>query len=710
MHNGNKAKTASLTVLLVSVFLLSVLAGVQFVGKVSAVTAYTEYNGILGGANYTIRIPSPMEGWNRDLVLFCRGYDHNMPSNPMGSTLSSYENWAQAALSRGAAFAATTYGSGGYCVQKGTDTTHQLAQYVKSTFNATGKIYLAGISMGGNIVLMLGQKYPNVYSGVLDICGAKNLTTSYDGAVFTSTANDSQMDARIQSFTSPVPPYPFSLFGSSWRTIYRNWCTQVAADMVVEFGGTPSAVLQAYRDFDPLYHANISIPVITVQGTSDALVPYARTLEYQAAVNAAGKSNLYRMYSILGGQHGDAPVMNDALNRLGELMAWSNILTGRDWPMFHNDLQHTGYAASPAPNTNQTLWTYATSEAMRSSPAVVDGVVYVGSNDHKVYALNAATGASIWNYTTGEPVESSPAVVDGVVYVGSNDNKTYALNATTGALIWSYTTGKYVTSSPAVVGGVVYIGSYDKKIYALNAATGASIWNYTTGAEIASSPAVADGKVYVGSSDTKVYCLNASTGGSIWNYTTYNSVTSSPAVADGRVYVGSWDASVYCLNASTGARIWQYADVSILSSPAVADGKVFVGQGGGYPRTQICALDAATGTSIWNYTTGSSVNSSPAVSDGKVYAGSYDGKVYCLNAATGALVWSYTTGSAVYSSPAIANGVVYIGSFDKVYAFSAAPPIPEFPPAAMILILAILAAFAVFANKQQRRTSRFFSS
>jgi hypothetical protein len=36
--------------------------------------------------------------------------------------------------------------------------------------------------------------------------------------------------------------------------------------------------------------------------------------------------------------------------------------------------------------------------------------------------------------------------------------------------------------------------------------------------------------------------------------------------------------------------------------------------------------------------------------------------------------------------------------------------IPEFPPTAMILVLAILAAFAVFANKKQWRTSRFFSS
>ena len=55
-----------------------------------------------------------------------------------------------------------------------------------------------------------------------------------------------------------------------------------------------------------------------------------------------------------------------------------------------------------------------------SSPAVVDGVVYVGSDDGNVYALNASSGAKLWNYTTGGDVYSSPAVVGGVVYVGSD--------------------------------------------------------------------------------------------------------------------------------------------------------------------------------------------------------------------------------------------------------------------------------------------------
>jgi outer membrane protein assembly factor BamB len=83
--------------------------------------------------------------------------------------------------------------------------------------------------------------------------------------------------------------------------------------------------------------------------------------------------------------------------------------------------------------------------------------------------LNAANGAKIWSYTTGDEVESSPAVVNGVVYIGSNDWNIYALNAVNGAKIWSYTTGNWVVSSPAVVNGVVYVGSDDGKVYAFGA-------------------------------------------------------------------------------------------------------------------------------------------------------------------------------------------------------------------------------------------------
>jgi outer membrane protein assembly factor BamB len=61
-----------------------------------------------------------------------------------------------------------------------------------------------------------------------------------------------------------------------------------------------------------------------------------------------------------------------------------------------------------------------------SSPAVANGVVYVGSFDSNVYALNASTGAKLWSYYIGGEVYSSPAVANGVVYVGRHNHKLFA--------------------------------------------------------------------------------------------------------------------------------------------------------------------------------------------------------------------------------------------------------------------------------------------
>jgi outer membrane protein assembly factor BamB len=148
------------------------------------------------------------------------------------------------------------------------------------------------------------------------------------------------------------------------------------------------------------------------------------------------------------------------------------------WAQFHKQASHDGYNSTEnvlGPDNVGSLrarWKYRTGFFVHSSPAVANGVVYVGSFDNNVYALNASTGTLLWRYRTGFYVYSSPAVANGVVYVGSTDNNIYALNAGTGALLWKYTTGA-VQSSPAVANGVVYVASEDYNVYALNASTGA---------------------------------------------------------------------------------------------------------------------------------------------------------------------------------------------------------------------------------------------
>lgn len=142
--------------------------------------------------------------------------------------------------------------------------------------------------------------------------------------------------------------------------------------------------------------------------------------------------------------------------------------------MFGFDAQHTHVnpyeqvlnATTVSGLTKQ--WAYQTGNAIGSSPAVVNGVIYVGSKDGNLYAIDAASGSKKWAYQTGNYVYSAPAVINEVVYVGSYNGNLYAINAASGSEKWAYQTGNSINSSPTVVNGVVYAGSYDGNLYAFD--------------------------------------------------------------------------------------------------------------------------------------------------------------------------------------------------------------------------------------------------
>ena len=113
-----------------------------------------------------------------------------------------------------------------------------------------------------------------------------------------------------------------------------------------------------------------------------------------------------------------------------------------DWQMFRGDLAHHGVGTGSPVLNARLLWNFSAGGQIYSSPAVVDGVVFVGSLNGNIYALKADNGAELWNYSTNGQVYSSPAVADSIVYVGSADGKIYALNATVGARLWSFEHGR----------------------------------------------------------------------------------------------------------------------------------------------------------------------------------------------------------------------------------------------------------------------------
>ena len=104
-----------------------------------------------------------------------------------------------------------------------------------------------------------------------------------------------------------------------------------------------------------------------------------------------------------------------------------------------------------------------------TAPAVMDDVVYFTSG-HSVSGVHTGTGRLRFKYLAAGPVYSTPAVADGIVYFGSSDRHLYAVDAATGRGMWRYRTGGQIRSTPAVADGVVYFGSADDHLYALSTA------------------------------------------------------------------------------------------------------------------------------------------------------------------------------------------------------------------------------------------------
>ena len=291
--------------------------------------------------------------------------------------------------------------------------------------------------------------------------------------------------------------------------------------------------------------------------------------------------------------------------------------------------------------TGKVVWRKRFGRFMAASPAVGDGIVYqplmnVPSEDRAsapgaMVALDAETGEERWRFDT-KVVESSPLLVDGVLYFGSFDDKLYALGARTGRVRWSFRTGDDVKGGAVYARDTVYFGSYDGKVYAVDARTGKLRWESEAqgglrgAGNFYATPALGYGRVFIGNTDGKVYAFGARSGDLLWSRTTGDFVYSSAALWEQTVYVGSYDEHLYALDAATGETRWRFdAKGRISGAPTVLAGLVYFSRLEGNPKTY--ALDAKSGKPVWDFPDG---EYTPIVADEeRVYLAGYR-KLYGL--------------------------------------------------------------------------------
>jgi outer membrane protein assembly factor BamB len=91
---------------------------------------------------------------------------------------------------------------------------------------------------------------------------------------------------------------------------------------------------------------------------------------------------------------------------------------------FHGDAARTGVYPTAGPQQLKgTKWTFKTDGSIIGSPAIANGVVYIGSTDGNFYALDQQTGTQKWKFKTfaSRQVTSSPTITHSLVYFGGFD-------------------------------------------------------------------------------------------------------------------------------------------------------------------------------------------------------------------------------------------------------------------------------------------------
>jgi pimeloyl-ACP methyl ester carboxylesterase len=283
------------------------------------VDGYTQYVGTLGGANFVVRIPK--ENWNGMLVIGCHGYIPSDNWNPQVAQNAQFavdnlplsptpgDGLPFALVEEGYAYAASSYGEGGWPIKEAMIRTHQLTEYVIDNFGVTGKVFIIGQSMGGAIALLLGEKYPELYDGVLDISGMRDIILGYTDSL--------ELIAQIEEHWAEIPA------NDPLKTQLYPLLVKMVADMEVQYGGTYDDKPQHYERLNPVDNAEISIPMISVTGAADPLsVNQVNT--FKNAVAEAGCSDYYKLYYVTGttppAGHANPPTINFALSHFDELV------------------------------------------------------------------------------------------------------------------------------------------------------------------------------------------------------------------------------------------------------------------------------------------------------------------------------------------------------------------------------------------------------
>jgi outer membrane protein assembly factor BamB len=290
--------------------------------------------------------------------------------------------------------------------------------------------------------------------------------------------------------------------------------------------------------------------------------------------------------------------------------------------------------------TGEPRWSFAVADRQFAPAAIQDAVVYTCARS-TFYALDRSTGALLWTFEADASIGStSPLLLDGVAYVGSDNGTIYAIDLTTHTARWSVTTGGGVRTYLAGANDTIYATQGGGVLCALAVSDGHELWRARLAGDADwTEAAVANGLVFAGASGNDFYAFDATTGVQRWKFDDANSDRSgwsAPAIADGVVYAGNRNRRMFAFEAATGRVLWRVdTEDAATTDPVLVGNTLYFGVGSHGASNDVAprdfyAIDVTSGLVTSRFRAAGLVLGGAAVGDGTVFYQSLARMLYAV--------------------------------------------------------------------------------
>lgn len=282
-----------------------------------------------------------------------------------------------------------------------------------------------------------------------------------------------------------------------------------------------------------------------------------------------------------------------------------------------------------------------------------------------VYAVRLANGQEAWRFPVEKPARdqlfyAAPALTDsGLVIAGSYNHKVYALDAASGELAWTFEGAQErIVGDPVAAGESVFVPVSDGTLFALRAEDGGIQWSFRADGALWSAPLVTDDHIYLGSLTHTVYALDLE-GNLVWTHDVGGAISEAPSLVDGTLLVGALGQPLIALDPATGEQRWTAASGQWIWAGAVSsDGIAYFGDLGG----RLAAVSVSDGTILHEVTLDGAIAGRPALDASHLFVAAETGTVRSFLLSDFSSEWTEAVpGGKLYGPLVLEDSVLIVG-------------------------------------------------